>query len=471
MSDCKKTGPGYRTPIDALERGPREKILYVTCVQPFGKENGKPDYLATVDVDPNSPQFCKVINRALVPNSGDELHHSGWNSCSSCFCDPNKKRDKLILPTLNSDRVYIFDTSSPKEPKLIKVVEPSELHSYKVSAPHTTHCLPSGEVMISCMGDDKHNNKGSFLLLDGKTFDIKGIWNGDKSVEFGYDFWYQPRHNVMISSEWGAPKAFKKGFDLTDVSNKLYGNCLNVWDLNQKVPLQKIDLGDKGFMPLEIRFLHNPSAAEGFVGCALSSTIFRFFKSSDGKWDKQRVITIPTKKVENWLLGEMPALITDILISLDDRFLFISCWAFGDVRQYDITDTSNPKLVGQCFIGGSICSDSNVKVIEDKELESQPKRPIVKGKAIRGGAQMLQLSLDGKRLYVTNSLYSAWDKQFYPDMANNGSMMLLINVDVEKGGLSIDENFLVDFGDEEFGPVLAHEMRYPGGDCTSDIWL
>jgi selenium-binding protein 1 len=321
------------------------------------------------------------------------------------------------------------------------------------------------------MGDDKHNNKGSFILLDGKTFDIKGIWNKDKSVEFGYDFWYQPRHNVMISSEWGAPKAFKKGFDLTDVSNKLYGNCLNVWDWSQKVPLQKIDLGDKGFMPLEIRFLHNPSAAEGFVGCALSSTIYRFFKSSDGKWDKQRVITIPTKKVENWLLEEMPALITDILISLDDRFLFISNWAFGEVRQYDITDTSNPILVGQCFIGGSICSDSNVKVIEDKELESQPKRLIVKGKAIRGGAQMLQLSLDGKRLYVTNSLYSAWDKQFYPDMAKNGSMMLLINVDVEKGGLSIDENFLVDFGDEVFGPVLAHEMRYPGGDCTSDIWL
>jgi selenium-binding protein 1 len=443
----------------------------VTCVQPFGKENGKPDYLAIVDVDPNSPQFCKVINRVLVPNSGDELHHFGWNSCSSCFCDPNKKRDKLILPTLNSDRIYIFDTSSPKEPKLFKVVDTSEMHSYKVSAPHTTHCLPNGEVMISCMGDDKHNNKGSFILLDGKTFDIKGIWNKDKSVEFGYDFWYQPRHNVMISSEWGAPKAFKKGFDLTDVSNKLYGNCLNVWDWSQKVPLQKIDLGDKGFMPLEIRFLHNPSAAEGFVGCALSSTIYRFFKSSDGKWDKQRVITIPTKKVENWLLEEMPALITDILISLDDRFLFISNWAFGEVRQYDITDTSNPILVGQCFIGGSICSDSNVKVIEDKELESQPKRLIVKGKAIRGGAQMLQLSLDGKRLYVTNSLYSAWDKQFYPDMAKNGSMMLLINVDVEKGGLSIDENFLVDFGDEVFGPVLAHEMRYPGGDCTSDIWL
>jgi len=185
----------------------------------------------------------------------------------------------------------------------------------------------------------------------------------------------------------------------------------------------------------------------------------------------QKVISVSSKKVENWLLEDMPGLITDIIISLDDRFLFISLWAFGEVRQYDISNTANPILVGKCFIGGSICSDSGVKVVEDKELESQPTRLVVKGKPIRGGAQMLQLSLDGKRLYVTNSLYSAWDKQFYPDMITNGSNMLLINVDVQKGGLSVDENFLVDFADEEFGPVLAHEMRYPGGDCTSDIWL
>lgn len=58
---------------------------------------------------------------------------------------------------------------------------------------------------------------GGFLLLDGETFDVVGKWqNDDSSVPFGYDYWYQPRHNVMISSEWGAPKAFMKGFDLED---------------------------------------------------------------------------------------------------------------------------------------------------------------------------------------------------------------------------------------------------------------
>jgi selenium-binding protein 1 len=84
---------------------------------------------------------------------------------------------------------------------------------------------------------------------------------------------------------------------------------------------------------------------------------------------------------------------------------------------------------------------------------------------------MLQLSLDGKRLYVTNSLFSSWDNQFYPDMAQTGSHLLQIDCDTEKGGLSINSGFYVDFGKEPNGPARAHEMRYPGGDCTSDIWV
>ena len=49
-------------------------------------------------------------------------------------------------------------------------------------------------------------------------------------------------------------------------------------------------------------------------------------------------------------------------------------------------------------------------------LQQQPERPKLKGTPVAGAPQMLQLSLDGKRLYVTTSLFSPWDKQFYPDM-------------------------------------------------------
>ena len=58
-----------------------------------------------------------------------------------------------------------------------------------------------------------------------------------------------------------------------------------------------------------------------------------------------------------------------------------------------------------------------MKVIEDSELSGQPEQCYVKGKRVQGGPQMIQLSLDGKRLYVTTSLYSVWDNQFYPDLA------------------------------------------------------
>lgn len=85
---------------------------------------------------------------------------------------------------------------------------------------------------------------------------------------------------------------------------------------------------------------------------------------------------------------------------------------------------------------------------------------VVKGRPLIGGPQMLQLSLDGKRLYVTSSLYSTWDKAVYPEAVRAGSYLVKVDVNTEKGGLKLDENFLVDFGKEPDGPVLAHEMRY-----------
>jgi selenium-binding protein 1 len=456
-----------------MRKGPREKIIYVPCIKRNVAE-GKPDYLVTLDVDPASKTYCQVLHRLPMPNIGDELHHSGWNSCSSCHGDVHKTRDYLIMPGLDSDRVYVIDVkTNPLAPSIHKAVEPSEVHSKAgVSMLHTAHCLANGQIMISSLGDLEGNPQGSFILLDGKTFDLASKWDGPgKAAKFGSDFWYQPHHNVMISSEWGAPKYIKAGFNPADVAAGHYGHHLNVWDWTTHEMTQRIDLGADGQLPLEIRFLHDPKESQGYVGCALSSTIFHFHKTQDNKWAAEKVISVPGKTVDGWALPVMPGLITDILLSLDDRFLYFSNWLHGDIRQYDIKDRSKPKLVGQIFIGGSICKDGAVKVTHDEELETQPDPLIVNGKRVEGGAQMIQLSLDGKRLYVTTSLYSTWDKAFYPDLIKHGSFMLQIDVDTDKGGLTLNDKFSVDFGLEPEGPALAHEMRYPGGDCSSDIWL
>ncbi|KAF6034625.1 hypothetical protein EB796_007065 [Bugula neritina] len=464
-SQCNECqGPGYATPIEAMATAPREKLVYLPCIQ---IKAGKRDYLATVNIDPSSTEYCKVIHRLPMLHDNDELHHSGWNTCASCYGNPAAKRDKLILPCIGSSRIYIIDVSTPRSPRIHAVIEPSEMKALGVTRPHTAHCMADGDVLISTMADENDQNKGAFVLVSGKTWKLKGLWS-NQTVKHNYDFWYQYKDNTLISSEWGNPSCWWKGFDNSRVRED-YGHELHIWDFKTHQYKYSIPLGDEGRIPLETRFLHDPSKSEGFVGCAYSSNVFRFFKDPLGVWQAEKVIDIPAKSVEGWALPYMPGLITDILISMDDRFLYFSNWIQGDLRQYDISDTRNPKLVGRLFLGGSITSDSGVKTVND--LEPQPAPVYVKGRKLHGGPQMIQLSLDGKRLYLTDSLLSGWDRQFYPNMVKNGSVMLQVDVDTEKGGLTLNKNFLVDFGKEPGGPVLAHEIRYPGGDCTSDIYL
>lgn len=275
----------------------------------------------------------------------------------------------------------------------------------------------------------------------------------------------------MISSSWGAPLAFTKGFNLQHVSDGLYGKHLFVYSWPDGELKQTLDLGNTGLIPLEIRFLHDPSKDIGFVGCALASTMVRFSKTQDGSWSHEVAISVESLKVQNWILPEMPGLITDFLISLDDRFLYFSNWLHGDIRQYNIEDPKNPVLTGQVWVGGLFQKGSPVVVVTDSGQTYQSDVPEIQGHRLRGGPQMIQLSLDGKRLYVTNSLFSAWDHQFYPELMEKGSHMLQIDVNTDQGGMAINPNFFVDFEAEPDGPALAHEMRYPGGDCTSDIWI
>ena len=290
------------------------------------------------------------------------------------------------------------------------------------------------------------------MLLDDQ-FNIKGRWENDATgMKYNYDYWYQPRHNVMISSEWGAPNTVSQGFKPEDVAAGKYGRQLHFWDWKERKITQTLDLGDTGLIPLEVRFHHDPNSIHGFVGAALSSTMWHWYKKDD-KWTADKVISVESIEKEG-IPFPVPGLITDLVLSMDDRFLYFSNWLHGDLRQYDVSDPANPKLTGQVWLGGLI----------GKEVQ-------MNGKKLEGGPQMLQLSLDGQRLYVTNSLYGPWDDQFYPDMTKNGSYLLKIDCNTDSGGMKLNKDFMVDFGAEPGGATRAHEIRFPGGDCTSDIWI
>lgn len=450
VADTPKTGPGFASPAEAV-KSPRETLLYVIALYDNTGVR-QPGYLATVDVDPGSPKYAQVIHRLPVTASDDELHHFGWNTCSSCHGEPARRRRYLVVPGLRSSRIYIVDVADPREPRLHKTIEPEVVRKRtNLTAPHTVHCLADGTVMITMLGDGAGNAPGGFLLLD-PSFDVIGRW--EKSTEgmaFNYDFWYQPRHNVMVSSEWAAPKTYSNGFDPKDVEAGKYGTRLHFWDWKARKIAQSVDLGANGRIPLEVRFCHDPKSVHGFVGAALSSTVWHWHKAG-AAWKADQVLAVPPVEVKG-VSFPVPALITDSVISMDDRFLYFANWLHGDIRQYDIRDPFQPKLTGQVWCGGLL-----------------GKTPVFRGQKLRGGPQMLQLSLDGKRLYVTNSLLSTWDNQFYPELGKAGSHLLQVDCDTDKGGLKLNEAFFVDFGKEPAGPARAHEMRYPGGDCTSDIF-
>ena len=274
-----QTGPGYASPAEAM-RGPREKLLYTVAIY-TGTEIDAPDYLATIDADPSSSTYSQVIHRLPMPNPGDELHHFGWNACSSCHGDPTAKRRYMIVPGLKSSRIQIIDNENPRAPKIIKVIEPEEIKSKtNLSAPHTVHCLADGTVMISMLGDDGEGNASGRLPACStgavQRRRVGGRSDATARCEFNYDFWYQPRHDVMVSSEFGAPGTYLRRLRSRPTSQAgKYGRRTSLLELVEAdADRQSIDLGDEGLIPLEIRFHHDPASAHGYVGAALSSTMW-----------------------------------------------------------------------------------------------------------------------------------------------------------------------------------------------------
>jgi methanethiol oxidase len=430
----------YVSPAEARQ-APPEEFLYLACLHE-GTGVEAPDFLAVVDAE-----HGRIVHETPMPNVGDELHHFGWNRCSSACHGPD--RSHLIVPGFRSSRIHVVNVADdPRRPWIETVIEPDELvRANGLTRPHTVHCMPGDNIVISMLGDADGNGACGFAVLDARTFELKGRWeNGGPRPRLNYDFWYQPRQNVLASSEFGEPNAYEPGFDLDDVAAGRYGSRLHFWNLAERRVEQTLELGDSGLVPLEVRWLHDPDADEGFVGAALSSTMWHF-RRTNGSYRADRVIAVEGVEHDGWPFP-VPGLITDLVVSIDDRFLYFSNWLHGDLRQYDVSDPANPRLTGQLQLGGVLG------------------RPSDAGRELGGGPQMLQLSLDGRRLYVSNSLYSTWDNQFYPGLQ---SWLLRINCGPD-GGMEIDRDFHLDLHDRPGGPARAHEVRLQGGDCTTEIF-
>jgi selenium-binding protein 1 len=313
------------------------------------------------------------------------------------------------------------------------------------------------------LGGKNGGGPGGIFVLDPETFDLKGRWEKDRGPQFlAYDFWWHLGHDTVITSEWATPELFENGLVPDALLNCKYGHAIHVWDLRTRTHRQMLDLGSENQMVLELRPAHDPRETYGFAGVAisvkdLSASIWMWHReSSNGSsaWKVRKIIEIPAEAAPADSLpellknfGAVPPLVSDIILSLDDRYLYVSCWGTGELRRYDVSDPFNPVLRSTLKIGGIANRTPHPK---------HPKRPL------NGGSQMVELSRDGGRLYVTNSLYGSVDDQFYPD----GIRGWMAKADIDpNGGMAFDQRFLV-----EFEGLRSHQVRLERGDASSDSY-
>jgi methanethiol oxidase len=461
----------YRSPGAAAAAAP-EQIAYVAAFDPAGRMK---DALAVVDCDPNSSTYSRVVGWAELPTAGDELHHFGWNACSSALCHDGPtghhsdqhglERRYLVVPGIRSSNTYILDTKpDPRRPVLTHTIESTELATKAgYSRPHTVHCGPGGIFMSALGGANGDDGPGGVALIDHDTFEVLGPWERDRGSQFlAYDVWWHLRYDTVVTSEWATPSMIETGLNPEDLLGRKFGHHLNFWSMSERKLTQRIDLGDQHQMVLELRPAHDPSKSFGFVGVVisvedLSASVWLWHRNGD-RWSVDKVITIPAEPAQADDLppalkpfGAVPPLVSDIDLSVDDRWLYVSCWGTGELKQYDVSDPFRPRETASVRLGGIV------------RREPHPAAP---GLPLGGGPQMVEISRDGRRVYVTNSLYAAWDEVFYPDGV--GAWMAKLDADVSAGGLVADIGFFP-YGDD-FRGRRVHQIRLQGGDASSDSY-
>ncbi|SIO53504.1 selenium-binding protein 1 [Rhodovulum sp. ES.010] len=450
----------HASPRLAME-APPETLAFVLMLSPDGSQ---PDGLAVVDADPGSKEYGQIVHQVIMPNTGDEFHHFGWNACSSALSPLSGhaflERRYLIIPGIRSSRIYVVDVKEPRKAQIHKIIEPEEIFSKTgYSRPHTIHCGPEG-IYVSTLGGggpDGTDGPPGIFILDCQTFDVIGRYEIDRgSQDKHYDFWWNLPRDYMVSSEWGLPPQFENGLVAEDLLSNKYGHRLHFWNLSRRKNVQTIDLGENHQMALEVRPAHDPAKDYGFCGVVVDTTnlegsIWTWWRKDDGTFEAQKTVAIPPQPaaaddLPDLLKGfeAVPPLVTDIDLSLDDRFLYVSCWGTGELHQYDVSDPMAPKLVGKVELGGIVKNT-----------------PHPSGKAFGYGPQMVEISRDGKRVYWTNSLYSTWDDQFYP--GERGGAMVMAEAGPD-GGLALKKDFFVEFPKG----YRAHQIRLEGGDCSTD---
>jgi selenium-binding protein 1 len=411
---CAAFAPGLLAPVFADETC---NSLYMTNlikgqedyvhVWTLGVENlgDGSDKLVTIDANPHSSTYGKVLHSVSVGSRG-EAHHMG-------FTDDRKY---LWAGGLDDNKIYVFDVgTNPAKPKLVRTIaDLGEKTGFL--GPHTFYALP-GRLLIGNLSNTRdkggvtglavYNNKGSFVAkYDMPTGTVGGI-HGDG---YGYDIAINPAKNLMLTSSFAGRQNYMRELgELIQDSQamKHFGSTMVLWNLKTMQPTQIFTVPGA---PLEIRWALAPEQNWAITAAALTSKLWLIKADAAGHWQAKDVGTIgdPAKT----------PLPVDISITSDAKGLWVNTFMDGMTHYFDLSDPEHPKQTFQQHTGTQV--------------------------------NMVSESWDGKRLYITSSLLSHWDKKG----ADNEQFLRAFNWD----GHALSPAFSVDFTKEKLG--RPHHMKF-----------
>ena len=389
----------------------QEDFVYVWTLGEEGLGDEQ-DKMVTIDVNPDSPSYGKVIN-ILSVGGRNEAHHSGFTD----------DRRYLWAGGLDSNKIFIFDVhTDPAKPTLYQTIDNFVKASGGVVGPHTFYAL-AGKMMITGLSNNvdhggrtamvEYSNSGDYIATHWHPTDqdLRGAEkSGDYADGYGYDIRALPRRNAMFTSSFTGWSNYMMDFGtmLGDPeAMKRFGSTVVKWNLHTKNPEKVFDVPGA---PLELRCAWQPNHNYCFTTTALTSQIWLIYEDQAGEWQAKAVADIGDP-------AKIP-LPVDISITSDDNGLWVQTFMDGKTRYFDVSDPFNPKQIYEKTIGPQL--------------------------------NMISQSWDGKRAYFTSSLLRNWDKkgaddqQFFKSYTWDGDKLNL--------------EFKIDFKAEKLGS--AHQMRF-----------
>ena len=377
----------------------QEDYVYVWTLGVSGLGDGL-DKLVTIDANPASAKYGKVIHSVSVGGRG-EAHHMGFTD----------DRRFLWAGGLDDSKIFVFDVSQdPAKPKLVKRITDLPAKTGWVG-PHTFYAMP-GRMLVQALSNKDgggttgmalYNNKGE--LISKHPMPTTGGGDG-----YGYDVAINPQKNVMLTSSFTGRTNYMTALGklVTDAeAMKRFGNTMVAWDLKAMKPLQVFSVPGA---PLEIRWSLKDGDNWAITAAALTSKLWLIKQDGAGAWQAKEVATIGDP-------AKIP-LPVDISINREGTGLWVNTFMDGTTRYFDLTNPEQPKQTYEKVTGKQV--------------------------------NMVSQSWDGKRVYIASSLLANWDK----GGADNEQFVRAFTWD----GKALTPAFEVDFTKEKLG--RAHHMKF-----------